>query len=153
MFDKAWESFKGNAWRNSINLRAFIQENYTPYEGDDTFLEGATDASTQLWTQLTGMFKDEIAKGIYDAEIKTPSAVDAYGAGYINKDLETIVGLQTDKPLKRGIFPNGGLRMVEQGLEAYGYKIDSNTHEIFTKYRRTHNDGVFAAYTTDIKKS
>lgn len=153
MFDKAWESFKGNAWRNSINLRAFIQENYTPYEGDDTFLEGATEASTQLWTQLTGMFKDEIAKGIYDAEIKTPSAVDAYGAGYINKDLETIVGLQTDKPLKRGIFPNGGLRMVEQGLEAYGYKIDPNTHEIFTKYRRTHNDGVFAAYTTDIKKA
>lgn len=153
MFDKAWESFKGNAWRNSINLRAFIQENYTPYEGDDTFLEGATEASTQLWSQLTGMFKDEIAKGIYDAEIKTPSAVDAYGAGYINKDLETIVGLQTDKPLKRGIFPNGGLRMVEQGLEAYGYKIDPNTHEIFTKYRRTHNDGVFAAYTTDIKKA
>ncbi len=153
MFDKAWESFKGNAWRNSINLRAFIQENYTPYEGDDTFLEGATEASTQLWSQLTGMFKDEIAKGIYDAETKTPSAVDAYGAGYINKDLETIVGLQTDKPLKRGIFPNGGLRMVEQGLEAYGYKIDPNTHEIFTKYRRTHNDGVFAAYTTDIKKA
>ena len=153
MFDKAWESFKGNAWRNSINLRAFIQENYTPYEGDDTFLEGATEASTKLWSQLTGMFKDEIAKGIYDAEIKTPSAVDAYGAGYINKDLETIVGLQTDKPLKRGIFPNGGLRMVEQGLEAYGYKIDPNTHEIFTKYRRTHNDGVFAAYTTDIKKA
>jgi formate C-acetyltransferase len=153
MFEKAWESFKGNSWKNSINLRLFIQENYTPYEGDDTFLEGATDASTQLWTQLTGMFKDEIAKGIYDAETKIPSAVDAYGSGYINKELETIVGLQTDKPLKRGIFPNGGLRMVEQGLEAYGYKIDSNTHEVFTKYRRTHNDGVFASYTTDIKKA
>ena len=153
MFEKAWESFKGDAWKNSINLRSFIQENYIPYEGDDTFLEGATEASTQLWSQLTGMFKEELAKGIYDAETKIPSAVDAYGAGYINKELETIVGLQTDKPLKRAIFPNGGLRMVEQGLEAYGYKIDPNTHEIFTKYRRTHNDGVFAAYTTDIKKA
>ena len=153
MFDKAWESFKGNAWRNSINLRAFIQENYTPYEGDDTFLEGATEASTQLWSQLKEKFKIERKNGIYDAETKIPSQIDAYGAGYIDKNLEKIVGLQTDAPLKRGIFPNGGLRMVEQGLEAYGYKIDPNTHEIFTKYRRTHNDGVFAAYTTDIKKA
>ena len=153
MFEKAWEGFKGTAWRDSINVRAFIQENYAPYHGDDTFLEGATEASTKLWEQLTEMFKEERAKGIYDAETKTPSAIDAYGAGYINKELETIVGLQTDKPLKRGIFPNGGLRMVEQGLEAYGYKIDETTHEIFTKYRRTHNDGVFSAYTTDVKKA
>ncbi len=153
MFEKAWEGFKGTAWRDSINVRAFIQENYAPYHGDDTFLEGATEASTKLWEQLTEMFKEERANGIYDAETKTPSAIDAYGAGYINKELETIVGLQTDKPLKRGIFPNGGLRMVEQGLEAYGYKIDGTTHEIFTKYRRTHNDGVFSAYTTDVKKA
>lgn len=153
MFEKAWEGFKGTAWKDSINVRAFIQENYAPYHGDDTFLEGATEASTKLWEQLTEMFKEERAKGIYDAETKTPSAIDAYGAGYINKELETIVGLQTDKPLKRGIFPNGGLRMVEQGLEAYGYKIDETTHEIFTKYRRTHNDGVFSAYTTDVKKA
>ena len=153
MFEKAWEGFKGTAWKDSINVRAFIQENYSPYHGDDTFLEGATEASTKLWEQLTEMFKEERAKGIYDAETKTPSAIDAYGAGYINKELETIVGLQTDKPLKRGIFPNGGLRMVEQGLEAYGYKIDETTHEIFTKYRRTHNDGVFSAYTTDVKKA
>ncbi len=153
MFEKAWEGFKGTAWKDSINVRAFIQENYAPYHGDDMFLEGATEASTKLWEQLTEMFKEERANGIYDAEIKTPSAIDAYGAGYINKELETIVGLQTDKPLKRGIFPNGGLRMVEQGLEAYGYKIDETTHEIFTKYRRTHNDGVFSAYTTDVKKA
>ncbi len=153
MFEKAWEGFKGTAWRDSINVRAFIQENYAPYHGDDTFLEGATEASTKLWEQLTEMFKEERANGIYDAETKTPSAIDAYGAGYINKELETIVGLQTDKALKRGIFPNGGLRMVEQGLEAYGYKIDGTTHEIFTKYRRTHNDGVFSAYTTDVKKA
>ena len=153
MFAKAWESFKGTAWKDSINIRSFIQENYVPYHGDDAFLEGATEASTKLWEQLTAMFKEERAKGIYDAETKIPSSIDAYGAGYINEELETIVGLQTDKPLKRGIFPNGGLRMVEQGLEAYGYKIDETTHEIFTKYRRTHNDGVFSAYTTDIKKA
>ena len=150
---KAWEGFKGDAWKNSINVRSFIQENYNPYEGDDSFLEGATEASTKLWTKLTEMFKVEIKKGIYDAETKIPSAVDAYGAGYIEKELETIVGLQTDAPLKRGIFPNGGLRMVEQGLEAYGYQIDPTTHEVYTKYRRTHNDGVFAAYTPNIRKA
>ena len=120
---------------------------------DIVVLEGATEASTKLWTKLTEMFKVELKKGIYDAETKIPSAVDAYGAGYIEKELETIVGLQTDAPLKRAIFPNGGLRMVEQGLEAYGYQIDPTTHEVYTKYRRTHNDGVFAAYTPNIRKA
>ncbi len=153
MGTKAWESFKGDAWKKSINVRNFIQENYNPYEGDDSFLEGATEASTKLWEKLSEMFKEERTKGIYDAETKTPSAVDAYGAGYIEKELETIVGLQTDAPLKRGIFPNGGLRMVKGGLEAYGYELDKTTEEIFTKYRRTHNDGVFAAYTPDIRKA
>ncbi len=153
MGTKAWESFKGDAWKKSINVRNFIQENYNPYEGDDSFLEGATEASTKLWEKLSDMFKEERAKGVYDAETKTPSAVDAYGAGYIEKDLETIVGLQTDAPLKRGIFPNGGLRMVKGGLEAYGYELDKTTEEIFTKYRRTHNDGVFSAYTPDIRKA
>jgi formate C-acetyltransferase len=153
MGTKAWESFKGDAWKKSINVRNFIQENYTPYEGNDEFLEGATDASLKLWDNLTEMFKVEREKGIYDAETKIPSGVDAYGAGYIDEALEKIVGVQTDKPLKRGIFPNGGLRMVEQGLEAYGYKIDPTTHEIFTKYRRTHNDGVFSAYTPDIRNA
>lgn len=153
MGTKAWESFKGDAWKKSINVRNFIQENYNPYEGDDSFLEGATEASTKLWEKLSEMFKEERAKGVYDAETKTPSAVDAYGAGYIEKELETIVGLQTDAPLKRGIFPNGGLRMVKGGLEAYGYELDKTTEEIFTKYRRTHNDGVFSAYTPDIRKA
>lgn len=150
---KAWEDFSGESWKKGINVRNFIQENYMPYEGDSSFLEGATEASLTLWSQLSEMFKVEREKGVYDAETKIPSSVDAYGSGYINKDLETIVGLQTDKPLKRGIFPNGGIRMVKDGLEAYGYELDKTTLEIFTKYRRTHNDGVFSAYTPDIKNA
>jgi formate C-acetyltransferase len=150
---KAWEGFKGEIWKKNINVREFIQENYKPYEGNEDFLEGPTEASTKLWEELSEMFKIEKEKGIYDAETKMPSSVDAYGAGYINKDLEVIVGLQTDKPLKRAIFPNGGIRMVKNGLEAYGYELDENTLEIFTKYRKTHNEGVFSAYTPDIRKA
>ena len=150
---KAWEGFKGEIWKKSINVREFIQENYKPYEGNEDFLQGPTEASTKLWEELSEMFKVEKENGIYDAEIKTPSSVDAYGAGYINKELEVIVGLQTDKPLKRAIFPNGGIRMVKSGLEAYGYDLDKNTFEIFTKYRKTHNEGVFSAYTPDIRKA
>ena len=153
MFEKAWSGFEGNSWKTSINVRNFIQKNYTPYEGDESFLEGPTEASLSLWDKLTKMFEVEREKGIYDAETKIPSTIDAYGAGYIEKDLEKIVGLQTDKPLKRAIFPNGGLRMVEQGLEGYGYQLDPNTAEIYTKYRRTHNQGVFDAYTPDIRKA
>lgn len=150
---KAWEGFKGEIWKKNINVREFIQENYKPYEGNWDFLEGPTEASTKLWDELSEMFKVEKEKGIYDAEVKTPSSVDAYSAGYINKDLEAIVGLQTDKPLKRAIFPNGGIRMVKSGLEAYGYELDKTTLEIFTKYRKTHNEGVFSAYTPDIRKA
>lgn len=150
---EAYKGFKEGKWLEEINVTDFIMSNYTPYTGDESFLAPATEATNQLWDQLSGMFKEERAKGIYDAETRIPSQIDAYGAGYINQDLEKIVGLQTDKPLKRGIFPNGGLRMVEQGLEAYGYKIDPIIHEIFSKYRTTHNEGVFAAYTDTIKKA
>ncbi len=148
---KQWAGFTGDLWKKEINVRDFIQNNYTPYEGDDSFLADATDATKKLWDKLTEMFKEEQAKGVYDVETKTPSALDAYGPGYIDKDLEKIVGVQTDKPLKRGIFPRGGLRMVQSSLEAYGYEIDPVTAEIFTKYRKTHNEGVFAAYTDDVK--
>lgn len=149
----AWNNFKKGAWIDNINVSDFIQTNYTEYLGDESFLTSPTDATMKLWDSLSEMFKVEVEKGIYDAEIKTPSKIDAYGAGYINKDLEKIVGLQTDKPLKRGIFPYGGLRMVKQSLEAFGYKLDPFTEEIFSKYRKTHNDGVFSAYTSSIKKA
>ena len=149
----AWRGFKEGNWTDKIDVTDFIKQNYTEYLGDENFLEGPTDATVQLWDSLKEKFKVEREKGIYDAETKVPSQIDAYGAGYINKDLEKIVGLQTDAPLKRAIFPNGGLRMVKNSLEAFGYKLDPETEEIFTKYRKTHNDGVFSAYTDSIKKA
>lgn len=148
---KYWNGFVGELWKNEINVRDFIQYNYTPYTGDDSFLEDATENTKKVWNKLTEMFKVEREKGIYDAETKIPQAIDAYGPGYIDKDAEVIVGLQTDAPLKRGIFPKGGLRMVKNSLEAFGYEIDPLTEEIFTKYRKTHNEGVFSAYTDEMK--
>lgn len=146
-----WNGFVGELWKNEINVRDFIQCNYIPYTGDDSFLENATENTKKVWNKLTEMFKVEREKGIYDAETKIPQAIDAYGPGYIDKDAEVIVGLQTDAPLKRGIFPKGGLRMVKNSLEAFGYEIDPLTEEIFTKYRKTHNEGVFSAYTDEMK--
>lgn len=146
-----WNGFVGKLWQEEINVRDFIQCNYTPYTGDDSFLEDTTENTKKVWNKLTEMFKFEREKGIYDAETKIPQAIDAYGPGYIDKDAEVIVGLQTDAPLKRGIFPKGGLRMVKNSLEAFGYKIDPITEEIFTKYRKTHNEGVFSAYTDEMK--
>lgn len=149
--EKCWNGFKGDQWKKEIDVRDFIQENYTPYTGNDDFLAGPTENTKKVWNKLTEMFKEELARGVYDAETKYPQAIDTYGPGYIDKDAEVIVGLQTDAPLKRGIFPKGGLRMVENSLKAYGYEIDPLTKEIFTKYRKTHNEGVFSAYTTDMK--
>lgn len=149
----AWRGFKKGNWNEKIDVTDFIRLNYTEYTGDESFLEGATEATTEMWKSLSEKFKVERAKGIYDAETKIPSQIDAYGPGYINKDLEKIVGLQTDAPLKRAIFPNGGLRMVKNSLEAFGYKLDPETEEIYTKYRKTHNDGVFSAYTDSIRKA
>ena len=148
---EAWRDFKDGEWKKSINVSDFIKRNYTEYTGDESFLEGPTENTKKLWDILSGMLKIEREKGIYDAETKIPSKIDAYGAGYIDKNLETIVGLQTDAPLKRAIFPNGGLRMVENSLEAFGYKLDPTTKEIYEKYRKSHNAGVFSAYTPAIK--
>ena len=129
-------SFDGNIWKDEVNVRDFIQYNYTPYEGDDSFLAPPTENTLALWDKLSEMFKVEREKGLYDVETRLPQSVTTYGAGYIDKDKEVVVGLQTDAPLKRGIFPKGGVRMVENALNAYGYELDNWTKEIFTKYRR-----------------
>ncbi|CAM3162978.1 formate C-acetyltransferase [Streptobacillus felis] len=150
---EAWRGFKEGNWMKEINISEFIQLNYTEYTGDDSFLEGPTEATTELWNKLKPKLAIEREKGIYNAETKIPSQIDAYGPGYIDKDLEKIVGVQTDEPLKRAIFPNGGLRMVENSLESFGYKLDPATKEIYAKYRKTHNDGVFSAYTDAIRKA
>jgi formate C-acetyltransferase len=147
---EAWNGFKGDVWKREVNVRDFIQSNYNPYSGDESFLASSTEKTKKIWDKLTEMFKVELQKGVYDAETKMPQAIDTYGAGYIDKDLEVIVGLQTDAPLKRGIFPRGGLRMVENALHSYGYELDPVTIEIFTKYRKTHNEGVFSAYTDEM---
>lgn len=147
---ESWKGFKGDVWRNEINVRDFVMNNYTPYEGDDSFLVSSTERTRKVWDKLTEMFKEEQAKGVYDAETKYPQEIDTYGPGYIDKDNEVIVGLQTDAPLKRGIFPKGGIRMVENALNAYGYELDPMTKEIYTRYRKTHNEGVFSAYTDEM---
>ena len=148
----AWQGFKEGRWTKEIDVRGFIQANYTPYEGDDSFLAGATENTKQLWEEVMELFKKERENGgTLDVDTKTVSAIDAYAPGYIDKDLETIVGLQTDAPLKRAIMPEGGIRMVESSCEAYGFKCDPLVSEIFTKYRKTHNQGVFDAYTTEMR--
>lgn len=143
--------FKGFNWKHEIDVRDFIQANYEPYNGDESFLVGPTERTNHLWDVLSQMFEVEREKGVYDAETKLPQSIDTYGAGYIDKDSEVVVGLQTDAPLKRGIFPKGGIRMVEKALKSYGYELDPMTKTIFTKYRKTHNEGVFSAYNDDIK--
>ena len=145
------ESFRGYIWKREINVRDFIQHNYTPYEGDGSFLVGPTENTLALWNQLSKMFETERAKGIYDTETKKPQTLTTYGPGYIDKEKEVVVGLQTDAPLKRAIFPKGGIRMVETALKAYGYELDPETKEIYTTYRKTHNEGVFSAYTKEIR--
>ncbi|MET0132300.1 MAG: pyruvate formate lyase family protein, partial [Kibdelosporangium sp.] len=136
-----------------IDVRAFIQDNYIPYTGDAEFLSGPTPRTKTLWEKLAAMFVAERRRGIYDVDTHTPAAITAHAPGYIDRDLELIVGLQTDAPLKRAIMPAGGLRLVETGLAAYGYELDPAVKEIFTKYRKTHNDGVFDAYTAEILKA
>lgn len=152
LHNESWAGFKGDAWKHEINVRDFIQNNYTPYEGDESFLAPSSEKTKKVWDKLTEMFKEERERGVYDTETKLPQTITTYGPGYIDRDNEVIVGLQTDAPLKRGIFPRGGIRMVENSLKAYGYELDPLTKEIFTKYRKTHNEGVFSAYTEDIRK-
>ena len=152
-----WAGFKGKEWVNSVDVRSFIQENYTPYEGDESFLEGPTEATDILWGKLQELQKEERAKGgVLDMETEVVSGLTAYGPGYISeetKDLEKVVGLQTDKPLKRAFMPYGGIKMAEQACTTYGYQPSEKLHEIFTKYHKTHNQGVFDIYTPEMKKA
>jgi formate C-acetyltransferase len=148
-----WQSFTDGRWRKSVDVRGFIQENFTPYAGDAAFLCGATARTTRLWETLQGLLKQEQARGVLDVSADRASNILAHDAGYIDQQLELIVGLQTDAPLKRAIMPNGGLRMVETGLEAFGFKIDPAISEIWTKYRKDHNSGVFDVYSPEIMKA
>lgn len=147
-----WKDFKGNKWKEQIDVKRFILDNYTEYTGDESFLSPITDKTKRLNEKYIQMAKIEIEKGIYDVDTKTVSGIDAYEPGYLIKEDEVIVGFQTDTPLKRIVNPFGGMRMVKQALKAYGYELDPKVEEDF-KYRKTHNDGVFSAYTTDIRKA
>ena len=150
-----WEGFEGRIWKEEVNVRDFIQKNYTPYDGDESFLAGPTEATNKLWGALQKLQKAERAKGgVLDMETEVVSGLTAYGAAYIGegtKDLEKVVGLQTDKPLKRAFMPYGGIKMAEQACTTYGYEPSEKLHEIFHKYCKTHNDGVFDAYTPEMK--
>jgi formate C-acetyltransferase len=147
---EAWRGFKPGLWQRDINVRWFLQNNYTPYDGDDSFLAPATDRTKRIWNKLEDLFVEERKKGVLDVSL-IPSSITAHAPGYIDKDNEVIVGLQTDAPLKRAIMPNGGWRMVLTSLKTYGYEAPQSVVDTFTKYRKTHNDGVFDAYTADIR--
>lgn len=147
-----WQGFKGSKWQDEVDVRDFIQNNYKPYSGDESFLEGPTESTNTLWEKLQKLQKEERAKGgVLDMETEVVSSLTAYGPGYLDKDLEKVVGLQTDKPLKRAFMPYGGIRMSEEACETYGYKPSEKLHEIFTKYHKTHNDAVFSAYTPEMR--
>ena len=147
-----WNGFKGKVWKEEINVRDFIQENYTLYEGDDSFLAGPTEATKALWAQVMDLNKQEReAGGVLDMDTKVVSTITSHGPGYLNKDLETVVGFQTEKPFKRSLQPFGGIRMSEQSAEAYGFKIDEEISRIFRDWRKTHNQGVFDAYTPEMR--
>ncbi|KAF3890543.1 MULTISPECIES: formate C-acetyltransferase [Nostocales] len=150
MFEQ-WQGFAPGLWMKEINVRDFIQKNYTPYNGDGSFLTQATEQTQKLWNQVVQFMKEEREKGILDADTEVVSTINSHAPGYIDRELEQIVGLQTEKPLKRAIMPFGGIRLVKNSLEAYGYKLAPKTEEIFTKYRKTHNDGVFSAYTREMR--
>jgi formate C-acetyltransferase len=146
-----WHGFKTGLWQKEINVRDFIQQNYEPYAGGESFLAHATERTSKLWGRLNELFAEERKKGVLDVS-QIPSSITAHGPGYIDRENEIIVGLQTEAPLKRAIMPNGGFRMVENALKAYGYTPDPHVVEIFSKYRKTHNDSVFDAYTADVRR-
>ena len=152
-----WEGFEGRIWKEEVNVRDFIQKNYQPYDGDSSFLADPTEATNKLWQVVQGLQKEERAKGgVLDMETHVVSGLTAYGPGYISEELkgeEKVVGLQTDKPLKRAFMPFGGIKMAEQACETYGYQSDPQLHKIFTEYCRTHNQGVFDAYTPEMKRA
>ena len=147
----AWRGFTTGEWCDTIDVRGFIQANYTPYEGDGAFLASATERTTAVWAKLTAMFPEEREKGVYDIDWRTPASITAHAPGYIDRDNEIIVGLQTDAPLKRAIMPFGGWRMVVKELETYGYPVDPALEKIFSEYRKTHNDGVFDVYPPNVR--
>jgi formate C-acetyltransferase len=146
-----WQGFRTGLWKTEINVRDFIQQNYEPYDGNESFLKPATARTLQIWDKLTALFVEERKKGVLDVS-QIPSSITAHAPGYIDREHEIIVGLQTDAPLKRAIMPNGGFRMVANALKTYGYEPDPHVVEAFTKYRKTHNDGVFDAYTADVRR-
>ena len=152
-FYDEWEGFKPGKWSDEgINLRDFIQRNFTPYDGDESFLAGPTEATTKLWEQVMDLSEQERkAGGVLDMDTKIVSTITSHPAGYLNKDLEQIVGLQTDKPFKRSLQPFGGIRMAINACEQNGYTVDPEIVKIFTEYRKTHNQGVFDAYTPEMK--
>jgi formate C-acetyltransferase len=146
-----WQSFQAGLWQTEVNVRDFIQQNYTPYEGDESFLTAATTRTRNIWATLNELFVEERRKGVLEVS-QIPSSITAHAPGYIDRDNEIIVGLQTEAPLRRAVMPNGGFRTVVRALQAYAYEPDPDLIEIFTKYRRTHNDGVFDAYPADVKR-
>jgi formate C-acetyltransferase len=148
---QSWRGFRGGLWQKQIDVRDFIQQNYEPYEDDESFLAGPTPRTLKIWEKLSALFLEERKKGVLDVS-PIPSSITAHGPGYIDREHEVIVGLQTEAPLRRAIMPNGGLRMITSALETYGYKPDPHVIEAFTRYRKTHNDGVFDAYTADIRR-
>ena len=150
----AWRDFSDGYWKTEIDVREFIQQNYKPYEGDDSFLAGPTERTKKLWEKTSQLLQEENKRnGTLDIDTETVSTITSHGPGYIDRDLEIIVGLQTDEPLKRAIMPFGGIRMVKNACEAYGYKLDPKVEKVFTEYRKTHNQGVFDAYTPEIRKA
>ena len=155
MEKRAWRGFVTGVWSGGdIDVRDFIQRNYTPYEGDGAFLAPATEATKTLWAQVCELSRKERERGgVYDADTATVSRVNSHKAGYFNRETEKIVGLQTDEPFKRALQPFGGIRMAEEALNMYGYEIDPHVKEIFTKYRKTHNEGVYDVYTPEMRRA
>ncbi|SNY59145.1 formate C-acetyltransferase [Paractinoplanes atraurantiacus] len=147
----AWQGFRGTGWRETIDVGDFIRHNVRPYDGDASFLTGATERTERIWRRLQRMFAEERRRGVYDVDAHTPSTITSHEPGYLDRDHELIVGLQTSAPLRRAIMPNGGLRMVQAGLAAYGFSLDPAVKTVFSRYRKTHNDGVFDAYPADVK--
>ena len=154
-FEPEWEGFKEGKWSNGhVNVRDFIQKNFTPYDGDESFLAGPTENTKKLWEQVLELSKQEReAGGVLDMDTKIISTITSHAAGYLDKDKEQIVGIQTDKPFKRSLQPFGGIRMAQAACEQYGYKVDDEVVDLFTRYRKTHNQGVFDAYTPEMRKA
>ena len=154
MTKQAWRGFENGKWNEEVDVRDFIQRNYTPYEGDSGFLAPATEATKKLWDIVLGYTKEERARGgVYDADTEIVSRVNSHKAGYFDKSLEKIVGIQTDEPFKRALQPFGGIRMAEEALNMYGFEISPRVKDIFTHYRKTHNDGVYDAYTPEMRRA